>query len=128
MKKEYFIYVPLAIAIVVIICDLFSVKKYGKPSVFGYQLEYVATDSMYPTIRPRSFVIASVNTDDLKPGDICTYIHPKDEKNDSCFLVTHRLVKDLGNDVYVFKGDNKNKSDKLPVAKKNVRYKVIYIF
>lgn len=75
------------------------------------------TGSMEPTIRAGELVVISEKLN-YKVGDIVTY---RDEDN---FLVTHRIVEKIGNDV-VTKGDNNNIVDN-KITIENIVGKVVF--
>lgn len=93
----------------------------GKPSMFGYRVFYVPTTSMEPTIMSHSFIVAkTVDADDVQPGDIVTYYRMDDKK-----VICHRIIaKTEGG--FIFKGDNNQKEDPLPVENEAIGYRVIW--
>ncbi len=56
----------------------------NKATVFGLRILYIPTDSMSPEIKKNSFVIAvPVKPEDVKEGDIITYIKTYKRKDDT---------------------------------------------
>ena len=94
------------------------------PTIFGYRLFFVVTDSMEPVYTKGTVLIAvPVNEDTLIVNEI--YAYRAGQKDTGLNpIVVHRLV-DITEDGYIFKGDNNNVQDK-PVYRKQVIYCIIY--
>lgn len=94
------------------------------PTIFGYRLFFVVTDSMEPVYTKGMVLIAvPVKEDTLIVNEIYAYrVGQKDTGLNP--IVVHRLV-DITEDGYIFKGDNNNVQDK-PVHRKQVIYCIIY--
>lgn len=69
-----------------------------------YKVLFVPTDSMLPTIKPRSLILVE-KTNDYEVNGIFTYRLPG-----TMITITHRLV-DITEDGCVFKGDNNDTAD-----------------
>ena len=112
-KKQISKHLANILFLIVIFCMLFvlyqiiSVKRTSEaPSIFGYYLYNIETESMSPTLPVGSVILSRRLSDPskLESGDIVTFINLEGER------VTHRIVQ-VSNDVdgsYVFrtKGDN----------------------
>lgn len=94
------------------------------PTIFGYRLFLVVTDSMEPVYTKGTVLIAvPVKEDTLIVNEI--YAYRAGQKDTGLNpIVVHRLV-DITEDGYIFKGDNNNVQDK-PVHRKKVVYFIIY--
>jgi len=91
----------------------------GTPSVAGYQMYIVLSDSMVPIFRAGSMVVVKpVNPGQLQEGDIITF---KPSAVDDT-TVTHRIVDVRNEDGLEFttRGDANNADDAHPVPAKNV--------
>ena len=75
------------------------------PTIFGYRLFFVVTDSMEPVYTKGT----------VRAGQKDTGLNP---------IVVHRLV-DISEDKYIFKGDNNAAPDKA-VCKEQILYRIIY--
>ena len=86
----------------------------------GYNILYIPTASMEPTIATGSFAIAKeIAPTELKINDIAVY---RDENRN----IVHRIIdKNTHTHIYTFKRDNKEMPD-LPVKQDNILFKVIY--
>lgn len=120
--KEIAAYLFIALCIFIIGANLYGKYTCGIPNVCGYKLGFIPTESMYPVIKPCSFVLASVKTDDLKAGDIVTYI--KNNEDGSKIALTHRII-DTVDDKYILKGDNNKEPDTGLVDKEQILYRVV---
>lgn len=85
------IYVAISFSI-----DMF---KHKPISLCGYNVSYVPTNSMEPTIKTKSYVLVK-ETKNVKVGDIAVY---KSNKNN--IYIIHRIIS-IDNGVYTFQGDN----------------------
>ena len=77
--------------------------------IFGKTTMWVMTDSMFPTIPARTYILVEkVSADEVKEGDIIAFksTDPKIYGQ----INTHRVVKKQGN-VFVTKGDNNDIDD-----------------
>ena len=98
-KKVYNIVSTIIVALVfvflvVIVAMMLSQRHNGKDSkIFGYYMYDVLTDSMTPTIQPKSVILSKevTNPQDLKVGDIITFIAPSGPLQG--FNETHRIVE-----------------------------------
>lgn len=108
-----------------------------EPSLFGYNMYTVLTDSMQGTIDKGSVIICEKLDEDEKlklvEGDIITFIAPKGFERTGLLTgknVTHRIVKGpfLGEDEkwYVHtKGDNAQDEDLVDIPLENIKAKVV---
>lgn len=93
----------------------------GKPSMFGYRVFYVPTQSMEPVIMSHSFIVGEpVREDDLRVGDIATYYKKKYGKP-----ICHRIVA-KGEAGYSFKGDNNEEMDPETVFYDEIQYRIVW--
>ena len=118
-KKIYNIVSTIIVALVfvfliVIVAMMLSQRHNGKDSkVFGYYMYDVVTDSMTPTIQPKSVILSKEVKDssELKVGDIITFTAPSGPLQG--MNETHRIVeivfKDDGTiDYIITEGDKYN--------------------
>ncbi len=78
-----------------------------------------ATGSMEPVLSEHSYLLLEpARFEDLKVGDIVTYIHPAVSQP-----VTHRLIGKRG-DAFIAKGDHNTDSDNVWVTKENYQMRV----
>ena len=94
------------------------------PTIFGYRLFFVVTDSMEPVYTKGTVLIAvSVKEDTFIVNEI--YAYRAGQKDTGLNpIVVHRLV-DISEDKYIFKGDNNAAPDKA-VCKEQILYRIIY--
>lgn len=72
------------------------------PSIFGYSFYYVLTESMEPEIMAGEMIIGkSIDPEDLKVGDIITYIGETDSLKDK--IITHKIVE-IDDDIFTTQG------------------------
>lgn len=102
-----------------------------KPSVFGYRIYFVLTDSMEPTLNVKDIMISEVlssaeeTQEKVKIGDIITFT--AEYGMQAGMIITHRVVEeahyDEHYDRYVFttKGDNEKASIDPAVPVENVQ-------
>lgn len=104
-KKIYNVVSTIIVALVfvfliVIVAMMLSQRHNGKDSkIFGYYMYDVLTDSMTPTIQPKSVILSKevTNPNELKVGDIITFTAPSGQLQG--MNETHRIVE------IVYKGD-----------------------
>ncbi len=94
----------------------------GVPTLFGYEVFSVQTDSMYPTLKPGDLVIDRVMKDasQLRKGDIITYWTVIEGER---VLNTHRINKVYDGGSYLIfetKGDKNSVADTLTVHEAEV--------
>ncbi|MBR6916872.1 MAG: signal peptidase I [Clostridia bacterium] len=99
-----------------------STSGNGVPSIFGYEILSIQTESMYPTLVQGDLVIDKSVSDakDLKIDDIITYWTVIDGER---VLNTHRIyeIYDGGNYlIFATKGDNNDVEDPLTVHESEV--------
>ncbi len=107
----------------------------GRPSVCGFRIFWVMTDSMEPVI-PAMSPILTVTADpsDIRPGDIAVYTRTAAPKEGSIsvsltggfsFSVVHRVIRiEDGGQTFIFQGDNEEEEDP-PVDASRISYRVI---
>ncbi len=93
------------------------------PSFLGIKSLIIVSESMEPTIMTDDVIfIKNVSKEELKVGDIISFY-------EGSYINTHRIVRienQSGEEVYITKGDNNEKEDKLPVKFKNIEGKYIF--
>lgn len=105
-----------------------------KPSIFGYRLYFVLTDSMEPTLEVNDVLLSEIMSaeeveDKVKEGDIITFV--AEYGMQSGMTITHRVVKGVYFDetyqryMLQTKGDNEKASIDPPVPVENVRAKMV---
>lgn len=109
LKKTWKI-VSTALIVLLIACTvlLVAIKFVGEtPSVFGYNLYYIVTGSMEPTIAVGDIILSKqASVEELKVGDIVTFTGESGELDGK--IVTHRIqsVYEENGQIYVItKGD-----------------------
>lgn len=100
--------------------------KSGNWSPPLFQAYVIVSPSMVPTIKVQDAILIK-RTDDLKIGDICTYLSENPISLGK--MITHRIVgTDVDEDnnvVYIFKGDANYSADTMKVKKNQIYGKVI---
>ncbi|MBR6338328.1 MAG: signal peptidase I, partial [Ruminococcus sp.] len=88
-------------------------------SFFGKSVLVVVTGSMEPSISEGDYIIIErCDADDLKAGDIITFISHESDINGK--LVTHRIIAKNADGSFVTKGDANPVSDELPVPASDI--------
>ena len=106
--------------------DVMKNTKTGNWQPPLYQAYVIISQSMEPTIHVQDAIVTK-RADDLKVGDVCTYL----SKNPSYFgiMITHRIIdiktNEKGEKVYIFKGDNNYSADQMPVEKDQIYGRVV---
>ena len=130
-KKIYNVVSTIIVALVfvflvVIVAMMLSQRHNGKDSkIFGYYMYDVITDSMTPTINPKSVILSKevTNPEELKVGDIITFTAPSGQL--AGFNETHRIVeikyKDDGKIDYIITEGDKYNPDYNPDATSHTR-------
>ena len=115
LKKAWKI-VSTALIVLLIACTvlLVAIKFVGEtPSVFGYNLYYIVTGSMEPTIAVGDIILSKQATvEELEVGDIVTFTGESGELEGT--IVTHRIqsVYEENGQIYVVtKGDANTVND-----------------
>lgn len=103
--------------------EVYFLKTTGKRSINGWQVGFVLTDSMYPTIKPRSLILETTDVSDLKVGDIASYYMLYIDGK--YYLTTHRIYSISDDGLYTFKGDNLDTPDGEAVDINRIIYKVV---
>ncbi len=116
----------IGVLLLVYYVDVMRSMKTGNDHQPLFQAYVIISQSMEPTIHVQDAIIIK-REDDLKVGDVCTYI----SKNPSYLgiLITHRIIGITngpnGEKLYTFKGDNNFSADSMPVEKDQIYGKVI---
>lgn len=104
---DVLIIVIFIISLLTIVMSISSRERNGVPSILGYAVMNVQTDSMEPTIMTGDLIIAKLSDqDDYQVGDIVTYRMQVDK---TYVLNTHRIAERHENNGYPYfytKGDN----------------------
>ena len=99
----------LLIVLVLLVLAMFAMRLTGRtPSIFGYQVYRVSSDSMEPELMIGDVILVrSVPADEIKKGDIITYNSLQGETRGRS--ITHRVVSEpeITGDRYFYqtKGD-----------------------
>ena len=96
----------------------------GVPSVFGYRVFFIMSESMEPTIRTHQFVVGRVMGDDEpEVGDVVAY-----EKGESPVkkMVIHRIVGVTDDGRFILQGDYNETAD-APVERGKIKYVIVSI-
>ena len=99
----------LLIVLVLLVLAMFAMRLTGRtPSILGYQVYRVFTDSMEPELKIGDIILVkSVSAEEIKKGDIVTYNSLQGEIRGQS--ITHRIVSDPevvgGRYIYQTKGD-----------------------
>lgn len=114
--------IAIIIAAITTYISFVSSSGNGVPSIFGYEILSIQTESMYPTFEPGDLVIdkSVSDTSTLKVDDIITYWTVIDGER---VLNTHRIyeIYDGGNYlIFATKGDNNTAEDPLTVHESEV--------
>lgn len=117
------------IVFLVIICLIlfFKIITNSDVSIGGVRFYYVATESMYPTIKPHAMmVVKETDPEKLEVGDIISFV-----SRDSAIygqVNTHRIyaiTEEDGELAFVTKGDNNPSPDTLHVYPDEIKGKVV---
>jgi signal peptidase len=119
-----------ALIIVVVILSIYgNIQAKGRewvvPTVGKYRWMTVLSGSMKPVFNPGDLIVdKKVNTNDLKVGDVVTYMYGGN------FLSTHRIVEiskdDKGKPAFKTKGDNNNAVDNQVISSNAIVGKYIF--
>ena len=123
-----FIYMPIIIAIVLIIFYmgyLKFIKKDNNVSILGFKQYMVMTGSMEPTYNIGDLIIVKeVKEDELNVGDAITY-----SVGNGSETVSHRIISitiENGEKQYQTKGDNNSSADPDLVNFNNIEGKIVF--
>jgi signal peptidase len=86
------------------------------PSIFGYKLLTILSNSMKPTFSAGDVVVINVDRSP-RVNEVATFKHPRG------MLVTHRIIgitKKNDKTFYLSKGDNNNTSDGILIPKSSI--------
>lgn len=133
MKKIFAVLGEIVfVAVVVTLCLLIIVISKGyHPSLFGYQILRVLTQSMVPTLEENSLIlIKEVPPEEIEVGDIITFV--SEDPDLLGFYNTHRVNRieidpETGEEYYITKGDLNTMEDLYPVHYKDVAGELVYI-
>ena len=121
MKKLINAIEILFIVVMIVLCGMVFMAGNGKvPYIFGYRVLQVISDSMTPTINDETcIVIRKVDEDDIKVGDIITFV--SEAADIKGYLNTHRVheIKTddaTGEKIFITKGDAYELPDSKPVS------------
>ena len=126
MNSIIVILVIIGIIFLAYYVDVMKNTKTGNWQPPLYQAYVIISQSMEPTIHVQDAIVTK-RADDLKVGDVCTYL----SKNPSYFgiMITHRIIdiktNEKGEKVYIFKGDNNYSADQMPVEKDQIYGRVV---
>jgi len=106
---------------------IFEMANGREPSIFGYRLYYVLTDSMTPNLQVGDFILSRTirNEEDLsniKVGDVVTFIGNSGVQNGK--IITHRVVQvypEAEEGFIKTQGDKPGSPMDAPVSLANVR-------
>ncbi len=119
-----------AVVVVILLYVFISLLAGSQPSLFGYQLYYVVTDSMSGTIDKGQVIICKEykQGNELKKGEIVTFVAPEGFEPSAIVgqKITHRIIKapyqnEGGKWVVDTKGDANSIPDRVAVPLENVR-------
>lgn len=118
------------IVFLVAICLIlfFKIVTNSDVSIGGIRFYYVATESMYPTIKPHAMmVVKETDPEDLKQGDIISFV----SRDPAIYglVNTHRIyeiTEDNGELAFVTMGDHNPTPDSLLVYPNEIKGKVIF--
>ncbi|MCI5620855.1 MAG: signal peptidase I [Lachnospiraceae bacterium] len=133
MKKIIaFLGETLFVIVVTVLCSLiFAVSKGYHPSLFGYQILRVLTESMMPTLEENTLIlIKEVPQADIHVGDIITFV--SEDPTLLGFYNTHRVSRierdpDTGQEYYITKGDINTLEDLYPVYYEDVAGELVCV-
>ncbi len=123
-----------AVVVVILLYVFISLLAGSQPSLFGYQLYYVVTDSMTGTIDKGQVIICKEyrQGEELAKGEIVTFVAPPGFEPSAIVgqKITHRLIgnpyqTEDGKWVVETKGDANSIPDRVPVPLENIRAKYV---
>jgi len=126
MNAIIVILVLIGIIFIAYYVDVTKNAKTGnwQPPLYGAYV--IVSQSMEPVIHVQDAIVIK-RTEDLKIGDVCTYL----SKNPKYLgvMITHRIVgvdtNENGEKVYIFKGDANQTADEMPVSISQIYGKVV---
>lgn len=129
-KKIISRFLSVCIAFLMLICLVlfFKIITSSDVSIGGIRFYYVATNSMYPTIKPYSLmVVKEVDPQTLKEGDVISFV----SRDPAIYgmVNTHRILEVTESDgslAFVTMGDNNPAPDSFLVYPGEVRGKVVF--
>lgn len=131
-KKLVFLRETFFLAVVIILCTLIiAVSKGYHPSLFGYQVLRVLTQSMVPALEEDTLIlIKKVPQEEIRENDIITFV----SKDPTLlgYYNTHRVVRieknpDTGEISYITKGDINTLEDLYPVSYEDIAGKLVCV-
>ena len=134
--SRFVINLLFAFSILCLISTIVTKTITGKASIFGYMPVFIMSGSMEPTLQTHSFVMTvPIDADDVHIGDIVTYKLALSDDIDSTtkqlynyskgITIIHRVIGITDDGRFIFKGDNNESPDKIPVTAEQIGYKVL---
>lgn len=118
------------VAVVLYLCYFIVLAAQNQaPSVFGYRMLRVMSDSMEPAFgKGECIIVKSVEQEEIEVGDIITFVSPDPSLNGS--FNTHRVIdiapdRTTGQLVYFTKGDNNTWEDNYTIYYEDIVGKYI---
>ena len=120
---DVLIVIVFIISTLVVVASITANRTGGQPSVMGYVLSSVQTDSMEPKICVGDLVIGKLidNNTEIKVGDVISFY---DYYNGKQIVVTHRVHEIIEHNVdpgYVTKGDHEKMPDEIVKVRKDIQ-------
>ena len=116
--------ITVFLLIVIVACFCINGIVGGVPSVFGYRVFFIMSESMEPTIRTHQFVVGK-GMGDAEPevGDVVAY-----EKGAGPVkkMVIHRIVGVTDDGRFILRGDYNETAD-APVERGKIKYVIVSI-
>lgn len=113
------------VAVVLYLCYfIIQAAQNQSPSVFGYRMLRVMSDSMEPVfVRGDCIIIKEAQQEEIKTGDIITFVSPDPSLNGS--FNTHRIIdiaadSETGQMIYYTKGDNNSWEDNYTICYEDI--------
>ena len=128
MKKigKAFESILLGLLLLSVASFVFTYMTTRVPTIFGYRLFFVVTDSMEPVYTKGTLLIAiPIKEETLIVNEVYAYRAGQKDIGINPIIV-HRLVN-INEEDYIFKGDSNTAPDK-SVRKEQILYRIIYRF
>ena len=123
-----FLTILLVLLAFIVLVLLFKTVTGSDISIFGHKFYYIASESMYPTIKADSLIVVrNVDTDKLEVGDIISFT----SRDPAIYgmVNTHRIyditTDEDGRQTFVTMGDNNPKPDDYLVYPEEIKGKVV---
>lgn len=116
------LYVLLAAVLILLFFSVVANKSSGKPSfIFNHSILRVETGSMESTIPAKSYILVKkADAEDLKEGDVITFVSKDETLPVYGELVTHRIEKITEDGAFITRGDANAAADRVPVQKEDI--------